>query len=1540
MTYYRARGHPLDSLVDLSHLSSLPSPAHPFAPTRNAHALAQRFSAPTSPSGSSVHSAFGPSSASVVLPPSSASAILPPPARGGSANYRFALTKPGAGEPGGGGTGAGGVGEWVAEVHAQQRGNDGTGEGAGRGEGQGSSAERGESTRGGEKVWRSRVDIGGSVEGGALHSSPTPFPLSPRSHFVPLSSPSRPHPALPLSPSPTYDLPIAHYSSSPSASASPFPPARSPFSPPSAELLAGAAARGAGRAGREGGMARGGAEQLWRERVLAAAGAAGGAAPSAAPPPAALAVGGAAGAGELVVGGQRVDAGGLLGGVMAQRRAVGGGGRGGAGGVGGIGAWYGVGGAGGIGGEQYGDGYGEAHKRRRRGVVGLAVGAAEQVWRWWQEAEWVRDWARDGREGREQRDGREERDGREGREGREGRGARRRQVAMQAAGDPSPRAASGAAAVHSELLRHFQADLARLAPPYPPFSPSPPSPVPLPTHQAEGDPSPRAASAAAAVHSDLLLHAQEDLARLEGAEEGQSCWALHERALLLPPSPHSPSPALLSALRVYERMHEVRERGGRVREGWWWGWGGKCGGQGGWFPALLASLRAYERMHEECVAGVQSWEAHAEKLEAPRSTCSYLVWYEPQTHPSVAQRLLSLLSAFLYALLTHRALLVDTHGDLPSCTRFACPISTLSYPISTLSYPISTLSYPISTLSYPISTLSYPISTLSCPISTLACPISTLSYPISTLSYPISTLSYPISTLSYPISTLSYPISTLSYPISTLSYPISTLSYPISTLSYPISTLSCPISPQSSCPQSAVQPLPALPLVAARSASSLLLILPPSPAICIPPPKPAVHPLPAPLMVASRPVSSHLRILPPSLPPVISPSSPLPPSLLCNPFPRSSWWLPAGLPEHFRLHPPHQGEWVNGSTSNSFFAPLNRRDVATIYFEVSEAAAVPMPMHIHMHTYLLFPRGYHHACSTGLACKPDPSSPLAIFSSPPPHLTLPTSPPHPPHLPTSPSPPPHLTLPSFPPAALCLTVPPLPFQFVHPPHPRPPHRHSATHGMSSSSAPPCKPNSPATPHPTRPQRHMAGHAEQRYAWDEQFFCSSMQTQLARNATWLAMLCDQHLLPSLFLLPAFHRPLHRLFPSRVLLHPLARYLLLPANAVWERALRAHQGHLAHAWRSVGVQLASWGSVAMKEAMREQALECGMSHGVLPLPLAPSQLAAFLNHSSRARHLSLSSRSLLDGDREEGERGGQGEGQGEGKGVGKGEGVHKKAGSGGGSPQRRRFGLFSRPQGGEGRTASHNKVGKVGAGMGAGGQIREHTGETSSVSHDAAGGGGAGDASEGEPGSSRGVVRGRARARVVAVFVAADSFAAFKFFKRAYAQWPTEDHSVVAVHAEVEDDSEERLLSANQMEILRIWLLSTCHVIIASPESPEGYLASGLAGRPPFLLSHPPATTATTESHHGDPAAAAVAAAAAAAGREHQGGCTRSWSAEGCHLGAPLALTCSSDPRGDGSGGVREREHRSSDPARWLPFLRRCADHPQGLTLLAKLTHPDP
>ncbi|CAI5502184.1 unnamed protein product, partial [Closterium sp. Naga37s-1] len=666
----------------------------------------------------------------------------------------------------------------------------------------------------------------------------------------------------------------------------------------------------------------------------------------------------------------------------------------------------------------------------------------------------------------------------------------------------------------------------------------------------------------------------------------------------------------------------------------------------------------------ECVAGVQSWEAHAEKLEAPRSTCSYLVWYEPQTRPSVAQRLLSLLSAFLYALLTHRALLVDTHGDLPS--------------------------------------------------------------------------------------------------------------------------------------------------------------------------------------------------------------------LLCNPFPRSSWWLPAGLPEHFRLHPPHQGEWVNGSTSNQYYAPLNRRDVATIYFE-----------------------------------------------------------------------------------------------------------------------------------------------EQRYAWDEQFFCTSMQAQLARNATWLAMLCDQHLLPSLFLLPAFHRPLHRLFPSRVLLHPLARYLLLPANAVWERALRAHQGHLAHAWRSVGVQLASGGSVAMKEAMREQALECGMSQGVLPLPLAPSQLAAFLNHSSRARHLSLSSRSLLDGGGEEGGTGRQGEGQVEGKGAGKGEGAHKKAGRGEGSnPQRRQFGLFSRPLGGEAR-APHKNDGKRGAGVGASGQS---SGETSSFSHDAAATADGGGAREGELGSSGGrVVRGRARARVVAVFVAADSFAAFKFFKRAYAQWPTEDHSVVAVHAEVEDDSEERLLSANQMELLRIWLLSTCQFIIArsarlfvslpslplsyssvlrfcilahptctlpdtprisrglssqrprrspslpaltpsyhhhhsfsfhpnllppfplspfSPASAEGYLASGLAGRPPFLLSPPLPTTATTESHHGDPATAAEAAAAAATGGVGQGGCTRSWSTEGCHLGAPLSLICSSYPHGDGSAGVRERGHRSTDPARWLPFLRRCADHAQGLTLLPKLTHPDP
>eukprot|EP00271_Cylindrocystis_brebissonii_P018740 TRINITY_DN5442_c0_g1_i3.p1 TRINITY_DN5442_c0_g1~~TRINITY_DN5442_c0_g1_i3.p1 ORF type:complete len:367 (+),score=54.04 TRINITY_DN5442_c0_g1_i3:874-1974(+) len=95
-----------------------------------------------------------------------------------------------------------------------------------------------------------------------------------------------------------------------------------------------------------------------------------------------------------------------------------------------------------------------------------------------------------------------------------------------------------------------------------------------------------------------------------------------------------------------------------------------------WYPAsaehtaptktFLEALRKYEKLHQSCVAGISAaqWEEHFMGGLPGYQHCKYLIWKEPKQ--GVGTRLMSLLSAFLYAMLTNRALLVQTTEDLPS----------------------------------------------------------------------------------------------------------------------------------------------------------------------------------------------------------------------------------------------------------------------------------------------------------------------------------------------------------------------------------------------------------------------------------------------------------------------------------------------------------------------------------------------------------------------------------------------------------------------------------------------------------------------------------------------------------------------------------------------------------------------------------------------------------------------------------------------------------------------------------------------------------
>ncbi|KAK2973330.1 hypothetical protein RJ640_021529 [Escallonia rubra] len=80
---------------------------------------------------------------------------------------------------------------------------------------------------------------------------------------------------------------------------------------------------------------------------------------------------------------------------------------------------------------------------------------------------------------------------------------------------------------------------------------------------------------------------------------------------------------------------------------------------------LISRLRSYEALHRRCGPYTQSYNKTVEKLISGQHTeiseCNYVVWL---SFSGLGNRILTLASAFLYALLTNRVLLVDRGVDM------------------------------------------------------------------------------------------------------------------------------------------------------------------------------------------------------------------------------------------------------------------------------------------------------------------------------------------------------------------------------------------------------------------------------------------------------------------------------------------------------------------------------------------------------------------------------------------------------------------------------------------------------------------------------------------------------------------------------------------------------------------------------------------------------------------------------------------------------------------------------------------------------------
>ncbi|KAJ0984535.1 hypothetical protein J5N97_002891 [Dioscorea zingiberensis] len=89
--------------------------------------------------------------------------------------------------------------------------------------------------------------------------------------------------------------------------------------------------------------------------------------------------------------------------------------------------------------------------------------------------------------------------------------------------------------------------------------------------------------------------------------------------------------------------------------------------------------------------------------------------------------------------------------------------------------------------------------------------------------------------------------------------------------------------------------------------------------------------------------------------------------------------------------------------------------------------------------------------------------------------------------------------------------------------------------------------------------------------DKLFFCDEEQL-LLQKIPWLVLRSDNYFVPSLFLMPAYEKELHQLFPKRdTVFHHLGRYLFHPTNSVWGLVKRYYLAYLAKVDESVGIQI---------------------------------------------------------------------------------------------------------------------------------------------------------------------------------------------------------------------------------------------------------------------------------------------------------------------------------------------------------------------------------
>eukprot|EP00271_Cylindrocystis_brebissonii_P001975 TRINITY_DN1232_c0_g2_i1.p1 TRINITY_DN1232_c0_g2~~TRINITY_DN1232_c0_g2_i1.p1 ORF type:complete len:288 (+),score=40.21 TRINITY_DN1232_c0_g2_i1:159-1022(+) len=116
---------------------------------------------------------------------------------------------------------------------------------------------------------------------------------------------------------------------------------------------------------------------------------------------------------------------------------------------------------------------------------------------------------------------------------------------------------------------------------------------------------------------------------------------------------------------------------------------------------------------------------------------------------------------------------------------------------------------------------------------------------------------------------------------------------------------------------------------------------------------------------------------------------------------------------------------------------------------------------------------------------------------------------------------------------------------------------------------------------------------------------------------MALSSDEYMVPGLYYMPRFKAELDRLFPNRLIVTHVVRFLFHPQNYYWHRITRTYHTYLAHHRRHLGLQVRSF--YDNDTEVNPRILDCLVNvTSFLPPAIPREKLVGFLTKKHRKHH----------------------------------------------------------------------------------------------------------------------------------------------------------------------------------------------------------------------------------------------------------------------------------------------------------------------------------